>query len=119
MELTLETIAEKLDSLYEEVVNQPVIYGVQNLRHPDYKLTVAISVVVQRDTNNQYVASYDDVDMYGCGEDVNAAVEDMLLCLVDYYESLVGEPDENLGPLPLQHKKFLQTLISNLKVTKV
>ena len=117
MELTIETIAEKLNSLYEEVVNQPVIYWVQNLRHPDYKLTAAISVVVQRDTNNQYVASYDDVDIYGCGEDVNAAIEDMLLCLVDYYESLVGEPDENLGPLPLQHKNFLQTLISN--ATKV
>ena len=54
MELTIETIAEKLNSLYEEVVNQPVIYWVQNLRHPDYKLTAAISVVVQRDTNNQY-----------------------------------------------------------------
>ena len=81
-----------------------------DLRSDEYRLNTPIPVTIEYDEDT-VIASLYDVEEYGMGEYLEEALSDLCAGLVEYYESL----EENvhcLGPLPVQHWKYLKTLIS-------
>jgi hypothetical protein len=56
------------------------------------------------------IATYDDVDLYGTGDDVQEAISDLCAAIVEYYEGL-KENEGCLGDLPAQEYAFLKQMI--------
>ena len=65
----------------------PETRWVQNLRHSSYQLCQPIPVLVERASDGVSV-SYEDVELYGTGESVKAAILDLCAKIVAHYEEL-------------------------------
>jgi predicted RNase H-like HicB family nuclease len=81
----------------------------QNLRHPSYILKQPLSVTLESE-DSEIVASCYDVNMYGCGDSEEEAIDDLCSVLVEYYETL-KEDKEKLGIIPKKHWGFLSSII--------
>ena len=73
--------------IHSELPQPPETHWVQNLRHPSYQLRQPIPVLVER-TGDTVTANYEDVELYGTGESVKAAIADLCAGIVEYYEEL-------------------------------
>ena len=56
------------------------------------------------------IATYDDIDLYGTGDDVQEAISDLCTAVVEYYEGL-KENENRLGDIPDQEYAFLKQII--------
>ena len=101
----IEAISNKLENF---VVPQPYTIYIQNLRHSSYHLRYPIPILIEYD--DDIIATYHDIDMYGTGADVQEALADLCAAIVEYYETLKDD-EENLGLLTAQHYAFLKQFI--------
>jgi hypothetical protein len=81
----------------------------QNLRHQCYILKQPLSVTLESE-DSEIVASCYDINMYGCGDNEEEAIDDLCTVIVEYYESL-KEDKEKLGCLPQKHWIYLSNVI--------
>ncbi len=88
----------------------PKTIFVDNLRSNGYRLSHALPVTVEYEEDT-VIASFYDLDLYGLGDEVSEAIDDLCATLVEYYEMLL-EDGECLGPLPHKHWQYLQTLVT-------
>ena len=88
----------------------PKIIFVDNLRSDGYRLSHAFPVTVEYEEDT-VIASFYDLDLYGLGDEVSEAIDDLCATLIEYYEML--REDRNcLGPLARKHWQYLQTLVT-------
>ena len=87
----------------------PETYWIQNLQHPAYQLSRPIPIMIENDIN-VVIATYDDIDLYGTGDDVQEAISDLCSAIVEYYEGL-KENENRLGDIPTQEYAFLKQII--------
>lgn len=89
---------------------------IQNLRNTQYRLKQAIPIYIEL-VEDAAIASYYDIDMYGEGDDEQSAIDDLCGAIIEYYESLLEDPDI-LGPMPKQELEFLRNLIEKTDANK-
>ncbi len=105
--LTVEqTIQETIRSEFSQM---PETHWIQNLRHPSYQLRQPIPILIEEE-GDVTIATYDDVDLYGTGEDEQEAISDLCAAIVEYYEGL-KEHEGRLGEIPAQEYTFLKGII--------
>jgi hypothetical protein len=86
---------------------------VQNLRHPCYQLRQPIPVLVKK-KDDVVTANYDDVELWGTGESVKAAILDLCAKIVAYYEELKASSDR-FGAQWTQDYTFLKQMIEEIQ----
>jgi len=86
---------------------------IQNLRNPSYILKQPLSVTLESEGTEISATCY-DVNMYGCGDSEEEAIDDFCCVLVEYYESL-REDREKLGAIPKKYWLFLSSIIEERK----
>jgi hypothetical protein len=96
-------------TIQSELSKIPETHWIQNLRRLSYHLRQPIPVVIERD-GDVVIATYDDIDLYGTGADVQEAISDLCLAIVQYYEGL-KENESRLGDFPAQDYAFLKQMI--------
>ncbi len=91
-----------------ELPQPPETHWVQNLRHPSYQLRQSIPVLVER-AGDTVSASYEDVELYGTGESVKAAILDLCANIVAHYEELKANGVKS------QEYTFLKQIIEEIQ----
>ena len=86
----------------------PETRWVQNLRHSSYQLCQPIPVLVER-ASDTVSASYEDVELYGTGESVKAAILDLCAKIVAHYEELQANGRQS------QEYTFLKQMIEEIQ----
>ena len=96
-----------------EGIRAPKTIFVDNLRSDLYRLSHAIPVTIEYEEDT-VLAFFYDLDLYGLGDEISEAIDDLCATLIEYYEMLLEEQDR-LGPLPRKHWVYLQTLVMSEK----
>jgi len=86
---------------------------IQSLKDSDYRLLQPIPVTISTG-QEEIVARYEDVGLYGSGEFRQEALAELCASIIDYYEVLSAEQN-NLGPLPQRHWEFLRDIIQKVR----
>jgi hypothetical protein len=82
---------------------------VGNLNHPHLRLRIPITVSITRD-ESLLIASIPEIDEFGYGPHLTAAVEDLRQTLIELFQTLKSE-QSRLGPGMIQLWNQLQELI--------
>ena len=108
--MTLENLkpSEAEQIIRSEFRQLPETRWVQNLRHPSYQLCQPIPVLVER-AGDTVSASYEDVELYGTGESVKAAILDLCAKIVAHYEELKANGRQS------QEYTFLKQMIEEIQ----
>ena len=100
-------------TIRSELNRFPETRWVQNLRHPSYQLRQPIPIVIERE-GDVVIATYDDIDLYGTGADLQEAISDLCAAIVEYYEGL-KENEGDLGDFLAQEYVFLKRIIGGIQ----
>ncbi len=108
--MTLENLkpSEAEQIIRSEFRQLPETRWVQNLRHSSYQLCQPIPVLVER-AGDTVSASYEDVELYGTGESVKAAILDLCAKIVAHYEELQANGRQS------QEYTFLKQMIEEIQ----
>ncbi|RKU07100.1 hypothetical protein C6502_17660 [Candidatus Poribacteria bacterium] len=82
--LTSSQVKEIIRSEFRQL---PETHWIQNLRHSSYYLRQPIPILIER-ADGTVTATYDDVELYGTGDNVKAAMSDLCAKIVARYEEL-------------------------------
>ena len=86
----------------------PETHWIQNLRHSSYYLRQPIPILIER-ADGTVTATYDDVELYGTGDNVKAAMSDLCTKIVARYEELGERAAKS------QEYKFLKQIIQEVE----
>ena len=91
-----------------ELRQLPETHWVQNLRHPAYHLRQSIPILIER-AEGTVTATYDDVELFGMGDSVKAAISDLCTKIVARYEELRESAAKS------QEYRFLKRIIEEVE----
>ena len=106
LEVTIDQLhheIQEIKSLLQEQaetksLRPPKTIFVDSLRSELYRLSHAIPVTIEYEEDT-VIASFYDLDLYGLGDEIPEAIDDLCAMLIEYYEMLL-EDGRCLGPLP-------------------
>ncbi len=75
---------------------------------PGWMIVVPLPVRLERDEDGTYIYSDDIFLVYGAGDTSHDALRDYINALIEYYDLLAGEPDNQPTQVQLRH---LQTYL--------
>ena len=104
--MTLEEL--KPSEIKQLIRHLPETRWVQNLRHTSYQSRQPIPVLVES-AGDVVSATYDDVELYGTGESVKAAILDLCAKIVEHYEELQANGVKS------QDDTFLKQIIEEIQ----
>ena len=100
--------AQVKEIIRSELRQLPETHWVQNLRHPSYHLRHPIPILIER-ADGTVTATYDDVELYGIGDSVKAAISDLCAKIVARYEEL------RESAVKSQEYRFLKRIIEEVE----
>ena len=103
--LTPSQVKEIIRSEFRQL---PETHWIQNLRHPSYHLRQPIPILIER-ADDTVTATYDDVELYGTGDNVKAAMSDLCAKIVARYEELRESAAKS------QEHTFLKQIIEEIE----
>lgn len=77
---------------------------------PDWEFTEPLTLTIERDDDNSYIASDDIFNMYGIGNSIAESANDYFSVLGEYYRHLSNDQDEPSMALFIQLKSYIRPL---------
>lgn len=108
-EVKVEEIAKRLERIGPQ---QPSIWVPITSFDPEPHRILRPMTAVVYSTNEEFEAGIFDINVYSTGDTEAEAVENLKSLLLDLYDQLSEQTEEELGPGPIRQKRFLSRHIS-------
>lgn len=108
IERQLEKVSELLNRQTRRVYSIPV----NDLAQNEWKLEKTLMITVEQHSEEDFIACFYDADVYGYGDSIPEALDDLKERLVNQLEFLLEqEKQATLGPIPQKQLDVLRRLI--------
>jgi hypothetical protein len=115
--ISISDINEKINlKLYNETngVNKIYTVPINSFGIEKYELKKSILISVEEKNSNDFIACFYDADIYGYGDSLIEAIDDLKSCIISQFDSLNEEIEQGyeLGPIPSKQLTILKEFIN-------
>ncbi|MDI6792142.1 MAG: hypothetical protein QME81_04655 [bacterium] len=108
--LTREQYKQLSKGLLKAIGEYQKIIPINTLKHPRYSLKRPIYILIEFE-GGTVIASLDDIEAFAYEDTEFEAIDRLCEEIVDLYEDLKSEKEENLGKLPKRWLAYLEEII--------
>lgn len=88
---------------------------INDLNDDKYIVGKEISVIVEKDENNEIICDIPELELYSFGATKEESIKQLKIDIIELFDDLVKIPDSKLGIAPIKWKKFLKEHIVKKK----
>lgn len=103
-------LEKRVKSIENRITTNPVT--INTLANDDWELKHLLNVTVEQRAEDEFIACLCDVDLYGYGETIPDAIDDLKAIIIDQFEYLSERQHTiRLGSMPKKQLEFLKSVL--------
>lgn len=103
-------LVKQVEFIQDRITTNPVT--INTLGNDNWELKHPLNVTVEQRAEDQFIACLYDVNLYGYGDTIPEAIEDLKAIMLDQFEYLSEKDGRvNLGRMPKQQLEFLRKIL--------
>ena len=108
---SIDQVSDKILKLENNLLeNKYHIFPLNALNSNKWELKNIINIVIEKNNEDEYISCFYEADIYGYGDSIPDAIEDLSNAIINQLEFLTEEED-NLGEVPQKQLSILRQVL--------